>query len=397
MTKRKKILFIVSRLPINTQTGDRLRVYHFIKNLTERGHQVDLMGFVPGQEYNIRTDIEQITHQCVGIKKEGLEFENPSRMEQLKLFFESFSKGYPYRVWQWQDQKFIEQGRQLVKYHNYDIIHFSEVVMGMAFKELRQEWGETRIVFDLIDSVAFALKNALTQEISWLWPFRFIEQLRLEKFERQLVEDVDSAILISERDKNFLGLRDIRIIPNGVEENTLSNRIRDIDLLFTGNMAAEPNRDAARWFAEDIFPKILRTNPEAHFTIAGAHPPAAIRALQSDHVTVTGFVQNMNEYYRRAKLFMCPMRLGAGQKNKILEAMINHSPVVSTTEGNIGVDAPADAISIADDAKAFSDAVISLLNDEEKRNQLSENGYQYAKNTFSWEHSVDLLEQCYEA
>lgn len=395
MTKRKKILFIVSRLPINTQTGDRVRVYHFIRELAERGHQVDVMGFVPLGKYNIRTDIEDITHQCIGIEKEGIEFENPRRSEQLKLFFSSFFKGYPFRVWQWYDEKFIKQACELIAYHNYDVIHFSEIVMGIIPHEQKMNFGNAHTVFDLIDSVAFSLKNSLSQELSLLWPFRFIEQQRLKKFEKQIVNTVDQAILISERDKNFLELNNIKIIPNGIEENNLNERTRDIDLLFTGNMAAEANIDAVHWFAQDIMPNLLIENPDLRFTVAGANPPEEIRKLESDNITITGFVQDINEYYRRAKLFVCPMRLGAGQKNKILEAMINRTTVISTAEANIGIDAPTDAIAIADNEKEFCDTIIALLREEQHRQALAENGYKFAKDTFSWDRSVDLLEQCY--
>lgn len=395
MTRKKNILFIVSRLPINTQTGDRVRVYHFIRKLAERGHQVDIIGFVPAGEYTVRTDIEELCHQCVGIEKKGIEFESPSRTDQLKTFFHSFFSGYPYRVWQWYDEDFLNQAKELIRYHNYDVIHFSEVAMGYALEALEDIPTKPRIVYDLIDSVALSLKNSLQKGASLLWPFRFIEQQRLKKFELSVVKKVDKAILISERDRNFLARDEIAIIPNGISENDFGERTRDIDLLFTGNMAAEANIDAVHWFAQDIMPHLLIENPDLHFTVAGANPPDEIKKLESDNITVTGFVHDINEYYRRAKLFVCPMRLGAGQKNKILEAMINKTPVISTSEANIGIDAPSEAIAIADDVGEFCDSITALLREEEQRVQLADKGYHFVKNTFSWDRSVDLLEQCY--
>lgn len=395
MKKRKKILFIVSRLPINTHTGDRVRVYHFIKRLAERGHQIDVLGFVPPGKYTVHTDLKEITHQCIGIQKEGLEFENPSRKEQLKVFAASLFRGYPFRVWQWHDAKFIAQARELIHYHDYDIIHFSEIVTALAFEPHKKN-SSARIVYDLIDSVALSIKNSLSGDFSILWPFRFIEERRLKKFEQTIGSEADEVILISERDKAFLGDDRIKIIPNGIEENNLTERTRDIDLLFTGNMAAEANIDAALWFAREILPELLKEEPELTFTIAGANPPEEIQQLASDNITVTGYVQDINEYYRRAKLFVCPMRLGAGQKNKILEAMVNFAPVITTSEGNIGIDAPAGCIQIADDNTAFCSSIHALLAREDNRRELANRGYQFARANFSWERSVDLLEQCYE-
>jgi glycosyltransferase involved in cell wall biosynthesis len=397
MTKGKKILFIVSRLPINTETGDRLRVYHFIKKLRERGHQIDVLGFVPPGDYKIRTDIESLCNKCVGIEKENLEFQNPNRIKQLKLFSQSFFKGYPYRVWQWYDEKFIRTARQLVEKNAYDVVHFSVVASAIAFKELNEQKQMSRFVFDLVDSLALSLKSAIKREHSFLWPFRYVEFFRLRTFEQQLVQEADKAILISERDKKFLGQKEINIIPNGIEANNLAEVERDIDLLFVGNMAAKTNIDAARWFAKSIMPKLVKYEPSLQFFIAGVNPSEEIKKLQNRNITVSGYVQDINEYYRRARLFVCPMRRGAGQKNKILEAMINNTPVISTTEGNIGIDAPENAIAIADNAKEFAEKILILLEDSNQRNQLAEKGRAYARENFSWEKSVSLLEQCYEA
>jgi|GEM_PF-2477105 glycosyltransferase involved in cell wall biosynthesis len=397
MTKGKKILFIVSRLPINTETGDRLRVYHFIKKLRERGHQIDVLGFVPPGDYKIRTDIESLCNKCVGIEKENLEFKNPNRIKQLKLFSQSFFKGYPYRVWQWYDEKFIRAARQLVEKNPYDVVHFSVVASAIAFKELNEQKQMSRFVFDLVDSLALSLKSAIKRDHSFLWPFRYVEFFRLRTFEQQLVQEADKAILISERDKKFLGQKEINIIPNGIEANNLAEVERDIDLLFVGNMAAKTNIDAARWFAKSIMPKLVKYEPSLQFFIAGVNPSEEIKKLQNRNITVSGYVQDINEYYRRARLFVCPMRRGAGQKNKILEAMINNTPVISTTEGNIGIDAPENAIAIADNAKEFAEKILILLEDSNQRNQLAEKGRAYARENFSWEKSVSLLEQCYEA
>jgi len=395
MKKQKKILFIVSRLPINTETGDQLRVYHFIRKLSQRGYKIDLIGFVPAQNFTIKSDIKKICNHCIGIKKEGLEFRSPSRLKQLKTFFSSFLHGYPYRVWQWNDEKFARQVRRLLNDNDYSVVHFSEISMGIFFKKIKEELADKRVIFDLYDSMALALRNSLKHDWSFAWPFRFIDFLRLKRFEKHIIQQVDKAIFISERDKQFLGFNDVAVIPNGISKNKLKERPRDIDLLFVGNMVFEPNIDAARWFAKDIMPILLKKHVQLHFYIVGTNPVESIKKLENKNVTVTGYVQNINAYYRRAKFFVCPMRLGAGQKNKILEAMINYAPVISTTEGNIGIDAPSTAIAIADNEQIFADRIITLMANKNKRNQLAENAFKFVSNTFSWEKSATLLEQHY--
>ncbi len=372
-------------------TGDRRRVYHFIEGLTERGHQVDILGFVPDEGLTVLTNIETLCRHCVGIEKEDIEFKNPSRFKQLKTFYSSFLHGYPFRVWQWQDEVFLSEAKKLINEEDYDIIHFSEVVSGIAFDELLKAKYNAKLVVDLIDSVAFSIENSLNRNFI-LNPFRLVEKRRLKEYEQKLAQKADAAILISKTDKEYLGLNEISIIPNGVSRTELKMNKRDIDLLFTGNMAAEANTDAACWFAKRVMPKLKGIN----LFIAGANPSIKVRELQNQQIKVTGYVEEITKYYQRAKLFICPMRLGAGQKNKVLEAMINFAPVISTKEGNAGIEAPDSAIAIANSAGEFAEKIELLLKDDERRKELAENGHEYVKKNFSWQKSVDLLEQCYE-
>ncbi len=391
MTKRKNILFIVSRLPVNLHTGDRLRVYNFIKQLTGRGHRVDVIGFTFSGDFTVSTDIERLCNRCIGVEKEGIEFKNPSRFKQLASFCSSFFHRYPFRVWQWHDEAFIEKTMQLIDEKNYDVIHFSEVVSGLVFDELIKTDHTAVFVFDLIDSVALSIDNSLNRS-GMLRPFRMIEKKRLKKYEKSIIKRAGKTILISKRDKDYLEATAASIIPNGITVPKQKERERDIDLLFTGNMSAEANIDAAVWFSKKVMPKLASLK----LYIVGANPGVEVEALASGNIAVTGFVSNMNEYYQRTKLFVCPIRLGAGQKNKVLEAMVNHAPVISTGEGNIGIEAPRNAIAIADNVKDFIGKIELLLEDKDKRKQQTQNAYKFVKNNYSWVKSVDLLERCYE-
>lgn len=391
MPKKKNILFIVSRLPINLQTGDRGRVYHFIEGLTARGHRVDMLGFIPDEPFEVRTNFKTLCNRFYGIEKENIEFKENNRFKQLTLFFESFVKGYPFRVWQGVDEKLINKAKEMVNEVDYDIIHFSETVTGPVFEALRAEGSRAKYVVDLIDSVALSLEKSLGQS-RYLWPFRFVEKHRMKRYEKEIIEKADDVILISGRDKKFINANNAFVIPNGVVLPEFKGGKRDIDLLFTGNMAAEPNIDAVRWFVKKVMPYL----PDLELYIVGSNPSPLIKKAGGSNVIVTGFVDDINAYYQRARLFVCPMRLGAGQKNKVLEAMANRTPVLSTDEGNIGINARDTAIETASSADAFVHKIKSLLNDERKLSELAENGYQTVKNNYSWQKAIDLLEQCYQ-
>jgi sugar transferase (PEP-CTERM/EpsH1 system associated) len=134
-------------------------------------------------------------------------------------------------------------------------------------------------------------------------------------------------------------------------------------IVFTGNMDYWPNADAAMWFARDILPLVRRTHPRAHFTVVGANPGPAVRALaQLPGVTVTGRVDDVRPWIAHADVSVCPLRIARGIQNKVLEAMALGRPVVASPQAYEGVRAQAGTeLLVADGAQATADSVAAVL------------------------------------
>ncbi len=81
-------------------------------------------------------------------------------------------------------------------------------------------------------------------------------------------------------------------------------------------------------------------------------------------MVVTGFVPDVTAYFERARIFVCPLRFGAGLKGKVGQAVEYALPVVTTGIGaeGFGFTDGADAL-IADDAAAFAAAIGRLYDD----------------------------------
>ena len=104
--------------------------------------------------------------------------------------------------------------------------------------------------------------------------------------------------------------------------------------------------------------------PEARLTIVGRGGNRSDFEAWADEegVNYVGEVESVLDYYHRAALSVCPLRIGSGTRLKILEAMSTGTPVVSTTAGAEGLlESCSRALAIADDPEAFSDAVCRLL------------------------------------
>jgi len=108
-------------------------------------------------------------------------------------------------------------------------------------------------------------------------------------------------------------------------------------LLFTGNMDYAPNVDAVTYFVKEMWPQILKINPNTKFIIAGQRPIESVKKLESNSIKVTGFVEDISDLYRKSTILIAPLRFGAGTQNKVLEAMAMGVPVVCTHIGFEGL------------------------------------------------------------
>jgi glycosyltransferase involved in cell wall biosynthesis len=158
-------------------------------------------------------------------------------------------------------------------------------------------------------------------------------------------------------------------------------------IVFTGAMAYEPNADAVRWFLDEILPLVRVAASNVIFRVVGKDPPADLLARSvAKQVEFTGRVDDVRPHMRDATVFVCPLRIGGGTRLKILDAMSQALPVVSTTVGAEGLRvSPGRDIVLADDPRTFADAVLTLVRDESKARAVALAGLELVRERYSWE------------
>ncbi len=141
-----------------------------------------------------------------------------------------------------------------------------------------------------------------------------------------------------------------------------------LNLLMVAGFQHAPNVDAACWFVREVMPKVLIRHPAATLTLAGSNPTAEVMALQQDpHIEVTGqlSVEELAARYRRARVTVVPLRFGAGVKLKVVEAMQQGVPLVTTSTGLQGLPDVASAVKPTNDAETMAERISALLEDDE--------------------------------
>ena len=151
------------------------------------------------------------------------------------------------------------------------------------------------------------------------------------------------------------------------------------------------NVDAVKWFAEDVFPHIIKNHPEVKFYIVGSRPAKEVNALAGDNVVVTGAVDDVRPYLAHAKLAVAPLRIARGIQNKVLEAMAMGKYVVVTSAAMEGIPYRETLdLSVCDEV----DAVIKQTEELLPRNStemVSKNNRDFVTAMFSWEHNANRL------
>lgn len=195
------------------------------------------------------------------------------------------------------------------------------------------------------------------------------EQQRTKELELAIARAVDVTLAITDIEKQILeseGIGNVQVLPNIHVARARAHGFEQTEgLLFIGGYNHAPNVDAAEWLVDAIMPSIWEDFPSLAVTLLGSNPPHRVwRLAQDPRVRVTGYIHDVAPYFESARIFVAPLRYGAGLKGKIGQSLEFGLPVVTTSVGAEGFDFAdgRDAL-IADEPAAFADAVKRLYAD----------------------------------
>lgn len=156
-------------------------------------------------------------------------------------------------------------------------------------------------------------------------------------------------------------------------------------LLFVGGFAHQPNLDAVVWFVREVFPLVRDRLPNVQLHVVGAEPPAVVRNLMGNGIVVEGAVsaERLQLLYESVRLMVAPLRFGAGMKGKVVEAMRQGVPVVTTPIGAEGIPNSRTSLAICESAAEMAAHICSLYQDARQWEDMRKNAMQTAAQHFS--------------
>ena len=407
MNKKKTLLFITPRLPFPPTSGRKNSLYHYCEILSKKlDFRLIVASFLEiGDNPSLKPDFIDklvILQQEKKIKK------------AINIVVNSFiKKDLPIQTSLYLSDEAERIITEIIETENVDVI-ISDMVRTTEYLKNKSIYK----IADLDDRISLRYKRQFTNDKRNMNPYgafldgvpnivqkiilyppikSYVIKLEidlLEKYEREIALKTDRTILVAESECKQLNQEisqnkafpiPIGIETKYIEKNYEYDNKEDI-IGFLGAMNVAHNENAVINFVENIFPIILKEKPNAKFMVIGGNPSDALLKYKNQNVNFTGYVNEVSDFLKLCKVFVCPMTFGSGIKTKNLEAMSLGIPVVTTTIGaeNIGAIDKIDWF-IEDDFEKFAQVVKDLLDSSHLCSEIGRNGSNYVKENFTWD------------
>lgn len=379
------VLLLTQVLPYPPDSGPKVKTWNVIKYLAQH-HRVTLVSFVRGDQ---RKDVQVLERLCAGgVYTVPME---RSKLRDAWYMLRSLFTGQPFLMIRDDRAAMRHLVDRLAAEQHFDVAHADQLNMA-------QYAARVPGAVKLLDA-----HNAL-----WLLYKRLWETMKpgpqkrllgcdwrlLKEYEGRICREFDAVLAVSEEDKAALGEAAgqpvaAEVIPIAVDtdEVTVVDRPNPTHVLHIGTMYWPPNVDGVLWFIREVWPLIRGKKPDVQFDVVGSRPPPEIVALSGDEtgINVTGYVPDPTLYLQRAALMVVPLRAGGGMRVKILNALAQGIPIVSTTIGYEGIAVtPGENILVGDTPEEFADAMVQLLDDRELAQRIARNGRRLAEERYDY-------------
>jgi sugar transferase (PEP-CTERM/EpsH1 system associated) len=400
MPAKMKILYVVPYVP----SLIRVRPYNLIRFLGKRGNQVTVATLWSNAQEE--QDLQALLPYCHDVQALPI-----SRWRSYVNSATALPSRTPLQaVYSW-SPAFAALLEQLTQIEKFDIIHVEHLRGAKYALHLRAKRPSIPIVWDSVDCISLLFRWA-TQRSRSLFS-RLLTRLevgRTERFEGQLIDRFDRVLVTSPIDKEAL----INLTPNTKRAENITVLTNGVDLdyfrpdpgqtrapatvVVSGKMSYHANITMVLYLAREIMPHVWASRPDVRLQIVGKDPSPEIQALaKQEAIDITGSVPDLSTYLQRATMAVTPILYGVGIQNKVLEAMACATPVVSTPQAVSAINVQdGREVRVAQEPAAFARAILELLDNPEKRQQIGAAGREFVEKNHQWSGLAADIEKIYQ-
>ncbi len=383
--KKKRVLLLTSNLPYPPISGGLIKTYKLIQHLQ---HQYELSMLCILKDEDSTENVEKFEKLCNF--KELLLFKYDKK-RTIYNFLKSILVSKPLSVY----RNFNRKKREMIKnrLNEYDYVIVDHFFMFEYAFDIPKE----KIIYHAHNAEyvlweRFSEENIGLKKIAIKW-----ESKRIKKYERKIcngsnfifasTNDIEKLKEVSQNHFNFietlhLGNEDLLDYPN------LNFRDLESSILFIGTLTWGPNLDGIKWFLNNVWPSLHKQDKDIRFYIIGKYDNHELKSIVSklSNVHLLGFVDNLEDYFQKAKVFISPLQYGSGIKVKNIEALYRGIPLVTTEIGVEGIDIKdGKEVFIVKNPDEYINSILNLLQNEEIWTSTRDESRKLAKNKYCWD------------
>ncbi|MBN1790962.1 MAG: glycosyltransferase family 4 protein [Bacteroidales bacterium] len=384
-----RILQVCHKPPYPALDGGSIAMLNLARSLSRLGHEITVLTMsTPKHQLTIEDKQEFSKMMTVHSVYVNTKLRFPAMVRNLLFSRE------PYIAIRFISAEFENMLVELLSAETFDIVQLEGLYLTPYIPVIRKNSNA------LIALRAHNVEHAIWQRLAATmgnplkkWYFGILAR-RIKRFESEAIDSYDVLLPITAYDlENYVKMGNTRpayVCPAGIDIETAGTTPKKthtmhLTLFFLGSLDWIPNREGLLWFVSEVFPELLRRNPELKLHIAGRNAPAWLKeSLQQPGILFHGQIANAKEFMQAYGIMVAPCFSGSGMRVKIIEAMAIGKPVITTPIGAEGLAVKNEEnIIIASQADEFIDQVERLLNHPEFYLRIGQNAQSFVLAAFN--------------
>lgn len=375
-----RILQLTKKFPYPVKDGEVIGIINLTIGFHHHGHTVDVLSLNTNKHYFDPEKLPESVARIANFRAVDINTDIKASDAFLNLFTDKsynverfYSPGYAALLF----KMLTETKYDFILLEGIYLMRYIDVIrQAQQHSELNRKTPVVQrpqnVEYVIWERLAAAEKNVLKRLY-----LRFLAK-RIKHFELQMMNKADLFIPVSQTDLDIFQRSGCGIPAVAIPTGYVFDELPEADygnennsVAFIGGMDWLPNREGVEWFLSDVWPKVLKQVPDAQFYLAGRNFPNELRQRKEKGLHVLGEVEDAKAFVNAHAVAIVPLFAGSGMRVKIVEAMAWSRAIVSTSIGAESLAYTHDKnILIADTAKDFAQAIVSVLKNPSQRKAL---------------------------
>lgn len=389
---------VSSFLPYPLFSGGHIRLFNILKNIS-KNNQVTLI--CEKRDYQTDQDIKEVKKTCHKL------ITVPRKLQwTISNVLKSGFSLNPFLVTGHTNSLMREKISEELK-QKFDLIHVETFYV-------MQNLPKVTLPIILVEhNIEYLVYERFAKTAPFfIRPLLLLDVAKLKRSEKKYWSLATCVVTVSFKEKEIIERSrafDVEVIPNGVDPQSFkmtdpekkfthsASSGQEKKILFIGDFRWIENRDSILWILKEIWPRIHNLNPQLKLWVVGKRIPKYIKSFESESVNFDeNAPSDTSLIYQNSFALLSPIRVGGGTSFKILEAMANGIPVVTTQLGIEGIKAIPDIhVLTSESSDGLANAVLKL-EEPGLYKTIVQNAQKLIEEKYTWESISKKLEVLYK-